>query len=217
MNMKKAICFIVCCIAVLAVTSCGNKSVVGADGKEYTSYQEACRAGDFEAAHKFLDILHDEYLEEFSDANYYRSFSEKDIKEKYEAALKYIFKQEMMYLASDGSKQASDKILYLLTEIPEEGSPQPDGSKGYAVSDIYESGKDHLAYTKYVTNYNVLCNQILDLAISQDNQYLAKKVLQMYKQTIMNHEDGSTSTTSRSWMDKEKAIAKCKEAGIDID
>jgi hypothetical protein len=215
--MKKIICFVVCCIAVLTVTSCSNKSIVGADGKEYTSYQEACRAGDFEVAHKFLDILHDEYLEEFSDADYYRRFSEKDVKEKYEAALKYIFKQEMMYLASDGSKQASDKILYLLTEIPEEGSPQPDGSKGMGVSEIYASGKDHIAYTKYVTNYNVLCDQILDLAISQDDQYLAKKVLQMYKQTITNHEDGSTSSTRRSWVDKENAIAKSKEAGIDIE
>ena len=54
-----------CCIAVFLLTACGSSSskneeekisVTGADGKEYTSYQEACRAGDFEAAHKFLDV-----------------------------------------------------------------------------------------------------------------------------------------------------------------
>ena len=61
--MKKIICFVVCCIAVLAVTSCGNNSnsnnnegttqdisVTGADGTIYHSYQTACSNGDYDAA-----------------------------------------------------------------------------------------------------------------------------------------------------------------------
>ena len=61
--MKKVFCFVVCCIALLAVTSCGNNSnsnnnegttqdisVTGADGTVYNSYQTACSKGDFDAA-----------------------------------------------------------------------------------------------------------------------------------------------------------------------
>ncbi len=65
-------------------------------------------------------------------------------------------------------------------------------------------------------------DQVLDLAISQDNQYLAKKVLKMYKQNIINEEDAYKKDNSddykvkRTWADKEAAIAKCKEAGISL-
>ena len=65
--MKKIICFVVCCIAVLAVTSCGNNSnsnnnegttqdisVTGADGTIYHSYQTACSNGDYDAARDYI-------------------------------------------------------------------------------------------------------------------------------------------------------------------
>ena len=71
-----------------------------------------------------------------------------------------------------------------------------------------------------MTNYNSLCTQILDLAISQENQYLAKKVIMMYKQNVENVKDPSDSNyydVSHTWTDKEKAIEKCKEAGINME
>lgn len=220
-----------CCIAVFLLTACGSSSskgeeekitVTGADGKEYTSYQQACRAGDFEAAHQFLDVLHDKYFESYGEAREYDSYEVRDVREKYHAALKAIFKQEMMFLASDGSEQASDKVVYLLTEIPEEGSAHPDGRYDWIkIREDCEEAKDHTTYCKWVTNYNSLCTQILDLAISQENQYLAKKVIKMYKQNVINerayrNENSDDYKVMRTWADKEAAIAKCKEAGIDL-
>ena len=74
---------------------------------------------------------------------------------------------------------------------------------------------------RWVTNYNSLCTQILDLAISQENQYLAKKVIKMYKQNVINerayrNENSDDYKVMRTWADKEAAIAKCKEAGINL-
>lgn len=220
------------CIAVFLLTACGSSSskneeekitVTGANGKEYTSYQEACRAEDFEAAHKYLDILYDKYLEGYGSASDYQSYRVQDVREKYHAALNAIFKQEMMVLASDGSEQSSDKIVYLLTEIPEEGSAHPDGRYSWVkIREDCDDAKEHVTYCKWVTNYNSLCTQILDLAISQENQYLAKKVIKMYKQNVINEEDAYKKENSddykvkRTWADKEAAIAKCKEAGISL-
>ena len=222
-----------CCVAVFLLTACGSSSskneeekisVTGADGKEYTSYQEACRAGDFEAAHKFLDVLHDKYVEGYGEAHEYDSYQVRDVREKYHAALNAIFKQEMMFLASDGSEQAADKVVYLLTEIPEEGSAHPDGRYSWVkIREDCDEAKEHVTYCKWVTNYNSLCTQILDLAISQENQYLAKKVIKMYKQNVINEEDAYKKENSddykvkRTWADKEAAIAKCKEAGINLE
>lgn len=229
--MKKINLLALLCLTI-GFVSCGSSSskneeekitVTGADGKEYTSYQQACRAGDFEAAHQFLDILHDKYFEGYGEAREYDSYEVRDVREKYHAALKAIFKQEMMFLASDGSEQAADKVVYLLTEIPEEGSAHPDGRYDWIkISENCEEAKDHTTYCKWVTNYNSLCTQILDLAISQENQYLAKKVIKMYKQNVINerayrNENSDDYKVMRTWVDKEAAIAKCKEAGINLE
>ena len=216
--MKRIKFLSICYIAVSLLTACGSSSskneeekisVTGADGKEYTSYQDACTDEDFEAAHKFLDILYKKYIEG-------------DGETQYHAALNYIFKQEMMFLASDGSEETSDRIIYLLTEIPQEGSPLKDGTYFWTEISKSDEGKEHLTYSKWITNYNSLCSQIIDLAISQNNQYLAQKVIKMYKKNVESEKMaidtvmGDYEVTS-TWADKEAAIAKCKEANIMIE
>ncbi len=230
--MKRIMFLSFCCLGVFLLTACSSSSpkneeekitVTGADGKEYTSYQEACRAGDFESAHKFLDILHDNYIKHYGGMSDYKSSVLSREREKYHSCLNFIFKQEMMYLASEGSEQAADKIIYLLTEIPEEGSPHAEGKCDYGeIGEIYSQALDHVTYYKYVSNYNGLCNKVLDLAISQNNHYLAKKVITMYKQNVENEEGERVDSSTHyyyvkyTWADKEKAIAKCKEAGINL-
>jgi len=97
--MKKVICFVVCCIAVVAVTSCRKKVVVkGENGQEYESYQECCAANDFEAAHLYLAKMQNEEVEGYS------------------AAKEYIFQKEALYLMSLGDEGAKKRIIYLLKE-----------------------------------------------------------------------------------------------------
>lgn len=229
--MKRIYFLAVCCLTICMLMACDSKktnsseeegiTVKGADGKEYTSYQAACRAQDFEAAHEILDILYDKYLEGYGVASDYEDISLEKVRAKYQAACGYIFKQEMMYCLSDGSEQASDKVLYLLSEIPVEGVPHPEGS--YYFHDVdpgFSDGKEHYTYYSWVRNYNGYCTQILDLALSQNNAYLAKKVIGMYKQNIVHEEDSKKDShyiVKYLWTDKESAIAKCKAAGIVVN
>jgi len=159
--MKKVIGFVVCCIAVLTVTSCGEKKVVGADGKEYYSVEDACRNHDFEAAYQFAEKYDD---------------GEDLVKHK-----DFIFNQEMLYLVSLNTKEASNRVIYLLAETPMEGLPYNENS-------IYEnSGNQKNKVENYINSvgyYNKRCNSILDLAISQGNIELAKKLIDLYKQEI---------------------------------
>ena len=99
-----------CCVAVFLLTACGSSSskneeekisVTGADGKEYTSYQDACRAGDFEAAHQFLTKLQ----------------NSEERRSELKEATEYVFKQEALLLISQGDDEAKKRLIYLLNEM----------------------------------------------------------------------------------------------------
>ena len=170
--------------SLLFLSSCGSKSTlskeketfIGSDGKEYTNYQEACRAQDFEVAFKFFDILHDKYVKALGDDNTFESSEIDEERKEYYSALDYIYKQEIMYLASIGDEASSNRIAFLLQEVPVEGNCNP-GLTSWI-------GKDEDAYIEAIRHYNDLCNTALDLAISQGNKSLASKIIRLYKQNV---------------------------------
>ncbi len=104
--MKK--CFFHVIILIFSVTisfiSCGSKvnqkvmMVKGADGTEYTSYQECCAANDYEAAHLYLAKMQSEKPSEL-----------------YEAT-DYVFKHEALFLMSQGDDASKKRLIYLLKE-----------------------------------------------------------------------------------------------------
>jgi len=203
MIMKKILILLAIVIAVcyLGKCSCSGDSekehaiveiepetVTGADGTEYKTYQAACRAGDFEAAHEFVDKLQE--MAEGKNPILY-----KEEIEKYQAAQDYVFKQEMMYLAADGSEEASNKIIFLLTELPVEGEMLSEG-----MHDFYKVYGNR--YKSWVKRYNTKCDEILSLAIQNKNEYLAKKVLGMFKQNM----EGETGGHNEKIVVKGKTI-----------
>ena len=219
--MKSMIKLAACCLGIIAFVACGsgNKSdneesftVTNEDGKTFKTYEEACRAQDFEAAHQFLDHYYNKYMEGYGQALDYESYEVRKVRSVYQSAANYIFKQEMMYCISDGSEQAADKVLYLLTEIPVEGTPHPEGQYDWTrIRAHCSEAKDHTTYCKWVASYNANCNQIIDLAISQNNNYLAKKALMMYKQNVSNEKiEHDNYIVNYTWADRDAAIAKCK-------
>ncbi len=177
-------------------------SVKGADGTQYKTYQQACRANDFEAAHEFIDLIYNKLamvIEETdpSGANAYNTSLKYE--KQFQSAEDYVFKQEMMFLVSNGDEQSSDKILYLLTELQVLGEPLNEGLNNYYDA---ESLPQRL-YSQYIKRFNNHCDQILDLAISQNNEYLAKKVLGMYKENIDIFKGGSdVRTPDGTWAKK---------------
>jgi hypothetical protein len=136
-------------------SSCGGSkedekelSVTGANNKVYKSYQAACRDNDYDAAHAFLDLLKNKSEEPLDDGLFSSNKAEIDsYKRMYNDGVNYVFKQEMLYLVSDGSTQASDRIIFLLSEAQEYGS------------------------------INNKIDQVFDMAIIQNNEYLIRKLL----------------------------------------
>ena len=160
--MKKIIFWALIGIVMIVLCGCGgkigNNTVKGENGKEYESYREACRDGDFDAAHKFLDRLKDEIDDRAS-------------KEKYQEAEDYVFNYEVNALVSQNSEEANTRIIYLLNEIPIEGTKQSIGT--------ISAGTD---YGISCNRFNIKLNKILELAISMRNQDIAKKLLPLYKE-----------------------------------
>ena len=185
----------ICSLIIFFIMACSEvkKSIVevtGADGTVYSSIQDACRAKDFTAAYKILDLI--EGSEEDED---------------------YVFNAEVIYLVSQNTEEASNRVLYLLAEYQNSGMPvSPGGEYG---SNFYEKVK---VYLESISRYNNRCNNVLTLAISQGNKSLARKVVELFKQNIdVDFEDSDShyiriSKKGYNNTDKDAAQAKYDEA-----
>ena len=100
--MKQFINVAVLCLAVCFLFACGEKKITvkGEDGTEYESYQECCAAQDFQAAHQYLAKMQ----------------NDEDFEGDYYSAKEFVFKQEALYLMSQGDEASKKRIIYLLKE-----------------------------------------------------------------------------------------------------
>lgn len=202
----KQICLLVAICCVIAFFSCENFSKsnseesttkTGTDSKEYTSYREACRAGDFDAAYSILEKKREEF-EEFKennqlvikkvnkgifsdDVSYDRSNQEKydAMVKNYEEGMDYVFNAEMLFLTSQNTEEASNRILYLLAEYHIPGTPTAPGGEYEGVA--YNEAKKYIAG---ISRFNNRCNSVLDMAIAQKNEKLAHSVVKIMKQNV---------------------------------
>ncbi len=229
-----------CCMAVFLLTACGSSSskngeekisVTGADGKEYTSYQDACRAGAFDAAYSILEKKREEF-EKFKennqlvikkvdkgifsdDVSYDKSNQEKydAMVKNYEEGMDYVFNAEMLFLASQNTEEASNRILYLLAEYHIPGTPTaPNGEYNH---EAYDGAKK---YVEGISRYNNRCNSVLDMAIAQKNEKLAHSVVKIMKQNVdVSSDDGTlhlfeVSSKGVNNTDIDKAKKKLEDA-----
>ena len=172
---------------VTFLCSCGNKSVKGADGMEYSSYQEACRHQDFVAAYDWIEKNNG-------------SDDDKD----------YVFNAEMLYLTSLGTEEASNRIVYLLAEYQIPGLPVQT-YQWYGKSD--KTYKEAKLYVEGVLRFNRRCDNIIDMALTQNNKSLVEKIINLYKQDIgyTTFENG-IKCERFSWDSRNKAKKKYDEA-----
>lgn len=150
---------------VATLCSCGSKSVKGADGKEYDSYQSACRNQDFVAAYEWIEKNNG-------------SEEDKD----------YVFNAEMLYLTSLGTEEASNRIVYLLAEYQIPGDVINNSTPDNIGKNLYEGAK---TYINGIKRFNKRCDNVLDLAIATKNKELCAKILTLYKADINVREDYS--------------------------
>ena len=88
--------------------SCGNSvhssglTVVGSDSTVFESYEDACHAQDYEAAHKFLIAMKKAKASNYVDAR------------------EYVFSQEALYLISQNDETSTKRLFFLLEENAQE-------------------------------------------------------------------------------------------------
>jgi hypothetical protein len=196
--MKKVNIFVVCCIAVLVVTSCGSNlstkeiPVTGADGTVYKSYQTACSKGDFDAARDYIGKLKEQLVVVKAEGDYseIKAFSE-----LIQEAESYVENEELQYLASVNDEQANNRIILILNQRPIEGLEAAEMAclgkkvdKWYLDQEIDdytnsspEEVKNFKRYIIWCGNHNSRCSNILGIAISCGNQSLAKKILHSFR------------------------------------
>lgn len=190
--MKKYLIFVALIgLVMTTLCGCGPKSVKGADGKEYDSYQSACRNQDFVAAYDWIEKNNG-------------SEEDKD----------YVFNAEMLYLTSLGTEEASNRIVYLLAEYQIPGLPvltKKEKTRYY--EDDYIGAKQ---YVEGIARFNKRCDNVLNMAIAQGNMALSKQIIHLYKQDInydiYYYNGGFIEVTGFSWESKETAQSKYDEA-----
>lgn len=101
---KKHLSVLLIILSLCVFAGCGRNEIIvkSASGVEYTSYQEACAAEDFQAAHQFLAKMQSDIIE--------IAIGEDEVAEE------YIFKKEAMFLMNLGDEMSKKRILYLLKE-----------------------------------------------------------------------------------------------------
>ena len=105
-----------CRIAIMGfimtiLCSCGAKTIKGEDGIKYENYREACRNGNFDVAHKFLDRL----KEKATKTSWWDAAWEV-YNDEAEEAEEYIYRQEALFLMSQNDDDAKKRLIYLIKE-----------------------------------------------------------------------------------------------------
>lgn len=98
--------------------------------------------------------------------------------EDYELYADKLFNAEIGYLMNDNSVNSSDRIISLVADYGSYGTPV------VGVTNVKKVIRNNETYMMEVSKYNQMLDGVLSRAISMRNQYLAEKLLNMYKPTL---------------------------------
>ena len=142
--------FLLTCLLII-IYSCSNSGeivVTGSEGIEYRSYETACEYADFNAAYDYVEKM----VEVLNDMDKSGRWS---YERKIEDARKYIVKQEILYLISQGKETDFDRIIYLYIK--------QDWDYRSPLDDIYSTAVSF-------NNFNVL-KRLLQLLEANDDDF----------------------------------------------
>lgn len=153
----------ICCLSVFLLGACESGSiksesssikVTSQNSTVYDSYQEACTAQDFAAAHVFLDRMKAKASEMPSKTEKEKE-RKNDAEKRVEEALEYITNREVLFLMSLDDETAFNRITFLLKE-----------------GDLSEVKNDEF------------CDMVVDLGIDMNKLELVKRMTRFYKSNI---------------------------------
>ena len=110
---KSCLVFIIGFCILCLVVQFDKKNAPG--GREYNNFKDACEALDFQAAYNLAGEGIDEYPEEY----WHGSRDNFD----------YVFNAEITYLCGLKTKEADDRIIHVLLELPSHGDAVDENVK----------------------------------------------------------------------------------------
>lgn len=211
MKHKRIINLFTGVLMAIFFVACNNSN---SNDTNYSSYQDAISANDYEAAHKFLTNLYNDFIETKND-NFVDMGSEEREKiqlaaSNYSSAARDILCAEARFLISEKSDIANDRIEYLFNEIKMIGEKVPAGSElhpgGY--QPYQEICLNYYCYNQTVSYNNALCDIILNLALRDKNEDLAKIALSHYLNRGITKEEGYDDVVYYDSSERKKAKEK---------
>jgi hypothetical protein len=168
----------------------GNKQESKTDAERY---HEACTEGDFDLARTILDKIHTNYNTNYSkglveDAEKYAG--------EYATGAKFVFGQEISYLATQDSANFKIKVVDVFNSIQTLGLKQDE----YTPYESDDQIMDFDCYVLYVSLKNTLATQVVNYAI----QYRDKDLAMM----AFNQMEDNTSLKNYSELNQDEDMDK---------
>ena len=241
-NNAKVVILTVCAVSLIAVVVWFIWSQKGAavealedavegvyEGRKVDSndYIALCAEGDFEGARAVQAKLYQEFTSELGRwrSGEWRDRNARQAQERYHTAVTYIFGKEAMAIYMSQEPNYQMELINLLMNIPAEGAPLSEGRHGEGLFYDNDAGVgeifaiDHVVYQDWARFYNDRCEQLIDMALLNEDVEFAKKVAKLYKTEVITRfeqdtklgDDYRIATVSYDNSRKAQALARLNE------
>ena len=187
-----------------SVCSCSCSGGKKQKSSKPTTYVEAVSVNDYVTAHKILDA----YLQKAIDGNAQGySSTYRDI-ENFWGAADHIYKSEMLYLIEMNDQAANKRLINTLAMMNVIGNKP-------LVNESYSMYTREYNYYLFVSRYNLICDEILNISFLYNNREMARQVLMMYKEDAIpriTHGLVDYYTFTFSYRSKDAATKKYNNA-----
>lgn len=189
-----------------SVCSCSCSGGKKQESSKPRTYVEAVSVNDYVTAHKILDA----YLQKAIDGNAQGYSFNYEYIEKFWGAADHIYKSEMMYLIEMNDQAANKRLINTLAMMNVIGNKP-------LVNESYSRFTKEYNYYLFVSRYNLLCDEILNISFLNNNREMARQVLMMYKEDAISRKKvGSNGvdyyTFTFSYRSKDAATKKYNDA-----
>lgn len=169
MNIFRKWWFWVLLVIIIPIGRCNVQRYLNSCDRIENKIERAIYNKDFARAHRWLKELNPQI-------NFYDHYRREKDYPIYHAK---VFNAEVAYLLNDNSFESSDRIVQLIADYGFYGSPV------VGVTRVKKIIKNNEEYMLEASKYNQMLDGVLNRAISVRNQYLAGKILEMYKPTLI--------------------------------
>jgi hypothetical protein len=164
-------------VIIIMINTCGDndsngESTASTVSTTPTTFVEAVSVNDFRTAHEILDNL----LADAISKNASGSWSSEEAMEEFWAAAEHIYKAEMMYLIEMKDMDANKRLINSLALMNIIGDKPSHKMSAYGSLTKYDN------YQIFVTRFNRICDEILNISILNNNKETAKQILLLYKE-----------------------------------